>query len=204
MCHSVLENCCLVVPVMVFPGNSACFSGLVTVLNDENLRAAFIIPFIFSQIIDLILPQPATVSKLSYSFPYTWNEPKDMVPARNAQYHCRQPNERKQLFAQKVFCNSTGITGANVLVFAVLYYVFFASRGMVKSRSPAIGTSPNVERIQVKELGLKCFRMLLKNAQKSVRKDLGMQLLLPFARAMVRRTGPNRIHVKHLHNPEGK
>jgi hypothetical protein len=71
MCHSVLVNCCLVVPAMVFPGNSACFSGLVTVLNDENLRAAFIIPFIFSQIFSLLLQtlianQNTTTPKLSH------------------------------------------------------------------------------------------------------------------------------------------
>jgi hypothetical protein len=64
MCHSVLVNCCLVVPAMVLPGNSACFSGLVTVLNDENLRAAFIIPFIFSQILEA-LNIANTMSKFS-------------------------------------------------------------------------------------------------------------------------------------------
>jgi hypothetical protein len=49
MCHKVLVNCCLVAPATVFPGSNACFSGLVTFLNAENLRAAFIIAFIFSQ-----------------------------------------------------------------------------------------------------------------------------------------------------------
>jgi len=49
MCHKVLVNCCLVAPATVFPGSNACFSGLVIFLNAENLRAAFIIAFIFSQ-----------------------------------------------------------------------------------------------------------------------------------------------------------
>jgi hypothetical protein len=49
MCHKVLANCCLVAPATIFPGSNACFSGLVTFLNAENLRAAFIIAFIFSQ-----------------------------------------------------------------------------------------------------------------------------------------------------------
>jgi hypothetical protein len=49
MCHKVLVNCCLDAPATVFPGINACFSGLVIFLNAENLRAAFIIVFIFSQ-----------------------------------------------------------------------------------------------------------------------------------------------------------
>lgn len=99
MCHSVLENCCFVVPAMVFPGYSACFSGLVIVLNDENLRAAFIIPFIFSQIIDLLLPAPRATycnTSLSHLYMNYMNVLEVMVPARNAQYHCRQPNEHQK------------------------------------------------------------------------------------------------------------
>jgi hypothetical protein len=49
MCHKVLVNWCLVAPATVFPGSNACFSGLEIFLNAENLRAAFIIAFIFSQ-----------------------------------------------------------------------------------------------------------------------------------------------------------
>lgn len=42
-------------------------------------------------------------------------------------------NESQHLYARKVFRNSTGITGSNVSDFTVLYYVFSASSGIVKS-----------------------------------------------------------------------
>jgi hypothetical protein len=48
---------------------------------------------------------------------------------------------------------------SNVSGFTVLYYVFSASSGIVKSRSPAEGTPPNVERIRVEEPGMKYFRL---------------------------------------------
>jgi hypothetical protein len=67
MCHKVLVNCCLVVPATVFPGSNACFSGLVIFLNDENLTAAFIIPFIFSQMSNRLLRTTTAIKLLPFN-----------------------------------------------------------------------------------------------------------------------------------------
>jgi hypothetical protein len=123
-----------------------------------------------------------------------------MVPARNAQ--SLSPTQWEPSIEAQEARNSTGITVSNVSGFT-LYYIYSASSGIVKSRSPAVRTHPNFERIQVKQLGLKCFRLLLENAQESVKQHLPVQLLLPFEESVVGTWPTQDTYFKHLHNLGG-
>jgi hypothetical protein len=119
------------------------------------------LPYIFSPIFDLLLPAITAAYykiKISHTLSHSCTRRgRNYGACAQCTISLSPIQWEPSIDAQKVFRNSTGITGSNVLGFTS-YYIYSASRGIVKSQSPPVRTQPNFEKIQVKEFGLKCFR----------------------------------------------
>lgn len=88
MWHKFLANFCAFVLITTFPDYGACFSGLVILLSDENLRSVFIIEFIFFQN-QLPTTRPNCLPKLDENLVHS--------SMRLRQLTYRAPNKRMHL-----------------------------------------------------------------------------------------------------------